>query len=289
VTTVAVLGTGIMGAPMARNLLAAGFGVRAWNRTAEKAEALAGDGAEVAGTPLEAATGADAVVTMLADGAAVEAAMNGPNGALAALDGAPWIQMSTIGVAATERLKATAAEREAPFVDAPVLGTKQPAEEAQLVVLASGPEDEHERCTPIFDAVGRNTLWLGHAGAGSRLKMVVNLWILSSVETLGEIVGLARALDVDPESFLGAIDGGPLSMPYAEVKGRAMIDGEFPPSFELALARKDAELVLEAAADLELPVAQAVAVQFRRAEEMGYGEEDMAAVARVSNPDGTPP
>ena len=287
-TTVAVLGTGIMGAPMARNLLAAGFGVRAWNRTAEKAEALTGDGAEVAGTPLEAATGADAVVTMLADGATVEAAMNGPDGALGALDGAPWIQMSTIGVAATERLKATAAEREVAFVDAPVLGTKQPAEEAQLAVLASGPEDEQERCTPIFDAVGRRTLWLGPAGMGSRLKMVVNLWILSSVEALGEIVGLARALGVDPENFLTAVEGGPLAMAYAEVKGRAMIDGEFPASFELSLARKDAELVLDAAADLELPVARAVAEQFRRAEDQGYGDQDMAAVARLSRADGAP-
>jgi 3-hydroxyisobutyrate dehydrogenase len=275
-----------MGAPMIRNLLSAGLSVRVWNRTREKAEALAKDGAEVAATPAEAASGADAVVTMLADGSAVEEAMNGGDGAFGALGGAPWIQMSTIGLAATERLKATAGEREALFVDAPVLGTREPAEQAQLVVLASGPDQARERCAPVFDAVGRKTMWVGEAGAGSRLKLVLNMWILSVVEGLGETIGLARALGVDPEGFFEAVEGGPLAMGYADVKGRAMIADEFPPSFALSLARKDAELVLEAAADLELPVARAVAEQLARAEEQGLGDEDMAALVRLSSPGG---
>ncbi len=273
-----------MGAPMIRNLLSAGLSVRVWNRTAEKAEALAEDGAEVAASPAEAASGADAVVTMLADGSAVEEAMNGGDGAFGSLDSAPWVQMSTIGLAATERLKATAGEREALFVDAPVLGTKEPAEQAQLVVLASGPEEARERCAPVFDAVSRKTMWVGEAGSGSRLKLVLNTWILSVVEGLGETIGLARALGVDPQGFFEAVEGGPLAMGYADVKGGAMIADEFPPSFALSLARKDADLVLEAAADLELPVARAVAAQLARAEEQGLGEEDMAAVARLSSP-----
>lgn len=273
-----------MGAPMVRNLLSAGLSVRVWNRTREKAEALAGDGAAVAATPAEAASGADALVTMLADGSSVEEAMNGGDGAFGTLGSVPWIQMSTIGLAATERLKATAGEREALFVDAPVLGTKEPAEQGQLVVLASGPEDAHERCTPVFDAVGRKTMWVGEAGAGSRLKLVLNTWILSVVGGLGETIGLARALDVDPQDFFDAVEGGPLAMAYADVKGGAMIADEFPPSFALSLARKDADLVLEAAADLELPVVRAVAAQLARAEEQGLGEEDMAAVARLSSP-----
>jgi 3-hydroxyisobutyrate dehydrogenase len=276
-----------MGAPMVGNLLSAGLSVRVWNRTREKAEALAEDGAEVAETPAQATSGADAVVTMLADGSAVEEAMNGSAGAFGALGSAVWIQMSTIGLAATERLKATAGEREALFVDAPVLGTKEPAEQAQLVVLASGPEEARERCAPVFDAVGRKTMWVGEAGAGSRLKLVVNTWILSVVEGLAETIGLSRALGVDPAGFFEAVEGGPLAMAYADVKGGAMIADEFlPPSFPLSLARKDADLVLEAAADLELPVARAVAEQLARAEEQGLGNEDMAAVARLSSPGG---
>ncbi len=284
-TTVAVLGTGVMGAPMARNLASAGFAVRAWNRTREKADAV--DGVEVADSPEEAASGAGAVITMLADAPAVEEAMTGGGGALSALDGAPWIQMSTIGLAGTERMKATAAEHEVAFVDAPVLGTKEPAEQAQLLVLASGPEDDdlRGRCQPLFDAVGQKTLWVGEAGAGSRLKLVLNSWLLTLVEGVAEAVALASSIGVDPERFLEAIEGGPLGVPYADLKGRAMIADEFPPSFALALARKDAELVLEAAADLELPFARAVTQQLRRAEAGGLGEEDMAAVARMLGPD----
>jgi 3-hydroxyisobutyrate dehydrogenase len=268
---------------MARNLAAGGHVVRAWNRTREKAEAIVGEGIEVADSPAEAADGADALITMLADAGAVEAAMTGGEGALAPLAGAPWLQMSTIGVSGTERLRATAAEQGATFVDAPVLGTREPAEQGELLVLASGPDDSELRakCEAVFERVGRRTLWLGEAGAGSRLKVVINAWLLTLVQGLGEAIALARAAGVDPERFLEAIEGGPLGVPYADLKGRAMVAGEFPASFALSLARKDAELVLEAAADLELPFARAVAEQLRRAEELGHGDEDVAAVARA--------
>src|SRR5262249_30862011 len=152
------------------NLQRAGFAVRAWNRTREKAEPLAADGAEVAGTPAEAADGADVVLTMLADGETVERVMT-DGGALAALPaGALWIQSSTVGVEATERLAALAAGRGVVFVDAPVLGTKQPAEDGKLVILASGPDEAQGRCTPIFEAIGQRTMWLGEAGLGTKLK-----------------------------------------------------------------------------------------------------------------------
>ncbi|MEJ7716694.1 MAG: NAD(P)-dependent oxidoreductase [Thermoleophilaceae bacterium] len=284
-STIAVLGTGTMGAPMARNLVSAGFAVRAWNRTRDKADAV--EGVEVAESPEEAASGADAVITMLADASAVEEAMTGGGGALPAIGGAPWIQMSTIGLAGTERMKATAAEHEVAFVDAPVLGTREPAEQAQLLVLASGPEDDdlRGRCEPLFDAVGQKTLWVGQAGAGSRLKVVLNSWLLTLVEGVAEAVALASSIGVDPERFLEAIEGGPLGVPYADLKGRAMIADEFPPSFALSLARKDADLVLEAAADLELPFARAAGEQLRRAEAAGHGDDDLAAVVRVLGPD----
>lgn len=278
--SVAVLGTGTMGAPMARNLRAAELEVRAWNRTRAKAEPLIDDGITIADTPAEAARGAGALITMLADGDAVAAAMGGSDGALAAMpEASTWIQMSTVGIGATEELAASAAECGVAFVDAPVLGTKEPAEQGQLLVLGSGPQGQRERCRPIFDAVGATTRWLGEAGAGNRMKIVLNGWLLSLTEALAETIALAEALGVDPTEFLETIDGGPVGAPYAQLKGRAMIDRSFEPSFPLRLALKDAELVGEAALrkELELPLLRIVADQLARAAELGHGDEDMAA------------
>lgn len=276
---VAMLGTGIMGLPMARRLLAAGVEVRAWNRTREKAQPLEADGARVAGSPAEAVHGAELVITMVADGDAVAATME-DGGALSAMsDGAVWLQMSTVGIAATEALQALADERGVAFVDAPVLGTKKPAEQGGLTVLASGPDEARERCRPVFDAVGSKTLWLGEAGAGTRMKLVLNNWVLSLVESLAETVALAESLAIDPRLFLETIEGGPYGPPSAALKGGAMVEREFPPSFPLSLALKDAGLVLEAAERkrLELPVTRAAQAQMRRAVEAGHGDEDMAA------------
>lgn len=210
--TVAVLGTGIMGGPMAANLISAGLDVRVWNRTREKADSLADRGVEVADTPAQAAAGAEMVLTMLADGDAVEKVMSGKDGALAPIDDdAVWLQMSTVGIDATERLSALAVDRGVAFVDAPVLGTRQPAEQGELMVLAAGPEAVRERCAPVFDAIGREVRWVGvQAGAGSRFKLVLNAWLLSLTETLSETIAFARALDIEPEQFLDAVDGGPL-------------------------------------------------------------------------------
>lgn len=278
-TEIAVLGTGIMGAPMARNLLAAGFGVRVWNRTTEKARPLADDGAAVADSPGEAASGADFLLTMLSDADAVaQAAAGGAIDSLA--EGGVWIQTSTVGVEGNERLAHLAAGRGVTYVDAPVLGTKEPAEQGQLVVLASGPREAEERCAPVFDAVGAKYAWLGEAGAGSRLKLVVNNWIAGLLGLLGETLALARATGVDPQSFLDTIQGGPLDSPYAQTKGKMMLDGEYPPSFTATLARKDVGLIMDAARSggLEPAIAGAVAAYFDSAIESGHGGEDMAAV-----------
>jgi hypothetical protein len=167
--TVAVLGTGIMGAAMARNLLAAGMEVRVWNRTPEKADPLAGDGAAVAASPAQATEGAEFMITMLSDTVAVEDAVG--EGVLSALgEGSVWIQTSTLGMEESARLAEMASQHGVAYVDAPVLGTRQPAEQGQLIVLASGPEGVRERCAPLFDAIGSTTLWLGEAGAGTRLN-----------------------------------------------------------------------------------------------------------------------
>ena len=284
-TTVALLGTGIMGAAMARNLLGAGVEVRAWNRSTEKAEPLADDGAAVVEDPTEAAQGADLLLTMLADADAIDEVVR--DGVLPALaEGAVWLQMSTVGEKGNATLAHLALENGVAYVDAPVLGTKAPAEQGQLVVLASGPEDVRERCEPVFGAVGGKTVWLGEAGEGSRLKLVVNNWIVGLLGVLAETVAFARATNVDPQKFLETIEGGPLGLPYAQMKGAMMIEEDFPTSFSAKLARKDATLVLEAAEarGLDLAVASAVAARFDEAIEAGHGEDDMAAVYEAAKP-----
>ena len=282
-TTVAFLGTGIMGAPMARNCAAAGLEVRAWNRTAEKARALADAGVTPVDTPAEAVRGADAVLTMLTDGAAVEAVMAGDGRALAAMDDdAVWLQMSTVGSAATERLAGLARERGVDYVDAPVVGTRQPAEAGELLVLASGPEEVRDRVAPVLDAVGRATRWVGdEPGPASRFKLVFNGWLVSLIESLSETLAFSRAVGIPPEEFLEAIDGTPMNVPYAQLKGKAMARMDFSEvAFPLRLAHKDARLVLEAAEaeGLELPLMRTAESQFARAEDEGHADEDLAAV-----------
>ena len=284
-TTVAVLGTGIMGAAMARNLIWAGAEVRAWNRSTGKAQPLAEDGAAVFEDPTEAAAGADFLLTMLSDADVIEEVVGG--GVLPALsEDAVWLQMSTVGEDGNERLARLAAENGVIFVDAPVLGTKAPAEQGQLVVLASGPEDVRGRCEPVFGAVGSKTVWLREAGEGSRLKLVINNWIVGLLGVLAETISFARATGVDPQKFLETIEGGPLGLPYAQMKGAMMIEEDFPTSFSARLARKDAGLVLDAAEarGLDMAVASAVAARFDEAIAAGHGEDDMAAVYTAARP-----
>lgn len=285
---VAVLGTGIMGGPMALNLRRAGLEVAVWNRTREKAEPLSREGAEVAETPGEAAADADVVLTMLSDWDAVESAMTGPDGALARMrQGSIWLQLSTIGVSGIERAAKLMAEGAGTLVDGAVSGTKEPAERGELLVLVAGPEAALDTCEPIFDAIGHKTVRLGEEpGSASAFKLVLNAWLIGFVESLAETVALARALGFEPELFLESIAGGPTDSPYAQLKGKAMADGEFPASFPLRLAHKDAVLVLQAAEahGLELPAVRATLRQFERAQELGLGDEDLAALAQAVRP-----
>jgi 3-hydroxyisobutyrate dehydrogenase len=271
---IAFLGTGIMGAPMARNIAQAGHAVTVWNRTREKAEAV--DGAAVADSPAEAVAGAEVVVTMLADGDAVEAVWNPCVDSVD--DGAIWWQASTVGIEATERLSAAAT---VPYVDAPVLGTKQPAEEAKLTVLASGPAEALDRLAPVFDAVAAKTVRLGEAGEGTRAKLVLNHWVLALTTATAETIGVARALDLDPQLFLD-VSGAPMDSPYAQLKGKLMLDDAVcdAVSFPLRLAHKDARLVVDAVPGAAL--AAFVEERYARASEAGLDDCDMAAIARVS-------
>jgi 3-hydroxyisobutyrate dehydrogenase len=284
---VAVLGAGgTMGLPMARHIAGAGMEVRAWNRTREKAEPLAKDRIQVADSAAGAVSGADIVLTILTDAQAVIDAMGGEEGALAATDGGSiWLQMTTIGIEGTERCATLAGQHDLVFVDAPVVGTKQPAEEGKLTVLASGPDEARERCEPIFDAIGQRTVWLGEAGTGTRMKLVINSWLLSLVEGLAETIAFAEGIGVDPSRFLETISGGPIDNPYAQMKGRMMVERSFEPSFKLELAAKDARLVVEAMErhDLELPMLETIRTQLAEAA-AEHGDRDMAATYLASAP-----
>ena len=285
--TVAVLGTGSMGAPIASNLLAAGFRVSVWNRTAARAAALVDGGARLASSPADAASNADVVLTMLTDGAAVEETMNGPGGVLEAMrPGSVWIQMATVGLDWTDRLIGLAAEHGVELVDAPVSGSDGPAREAKLIVLASGSEEARARVQAIFDAIGRETLWLGPAGQGTRMKLVLNNWLVAQVEAVAETVALTHALGLDPHLFPDAIDNAPLGSPYAVAKARAMISGEFSPGFALRLAFKDAGLALDAAEQLglSLPLTAALAPRWRQAIADGHADDDVSSVFAETMP-----
>ncbi|SDM28870.1 3-hydroxyisobutyrate dehydrogenase [Geodermatophilus siccatus] len=236
---VTVLGTGTMGAGMVRSLRRAGLPIRTWNRDTAKARALTDTGAEAFDSPAEAADGADVVLTMLLDADAVLDVVRQASPAA----GTVWLQTSTVGLEGADRTVAAARELDLVLVDCPVLGTKEPAEKGALVLLASGPEEVRDRLAPVLDALGSKTLWLGEAGAGSRLKMVCNAWLFMVTAGVAQSVALARGLGLDPRDFLAAIEGGPLDTPYAHLKAGLMLDGEYPVSFALTGAAKDARLI----------------------------------------------
>jgi 3-hydroxyisobutyrate dehydrogenase len=240
--TVTVLGTGTMGAGIVRSLRRAGLPVRMWNRDAAKAQALTDTGAQAFGSPAEAADGADAVLTIVFDAAAAIDVIRQAGPAR----GTVWLQCTTVGVDGAERTIEVARELGLALVDAPVLGTRQPAQEGKLTVLASGPDELRDRLAPVFDAIGSKTLWLGAAGNGSRLKMACNAWLLMVTAGVAQSIALARGLGLDPADFLAAIEGGAMDTPYAHVKGASMIKGEHPLSFGLTGATKDARLIREA-------------------------------------------
>ncbi|WP_370679791.1 NAD(P)-dependent oxidoreductase [Comamonas sp. GB3 AK4-5] len=276
--TIAVLGTGLIGAPMARNLRKRGFAVHAWNRTPSKAQALAIDGVQAFHHPQDAVRNADIIMTVLNDGASVHSAMQAA--APAVRQGAIWLQASTVGMEAIAMLAEQARQQGLVFYDAPVQGTRQPAELAQLIILASGPLTQRSAVQPVFDAIGKRTLWVAEqAGASSRLKLALNSWAFALTHGLAESLALAKALGVDPALVVDVVASGPMDSGYFQAKAAAMLAENYSTSFSIANAAKDARLVMEAAeqAGVQLDTAQAGLRRFERALTAGHGSKDMAA------------
>jgi 3-hydroxyisobutyrate dehydrogenase len=283
---VAVLGTGIMGTGMARSLLRSGLDVTVWNRSSGRAAPLAADGAQVAGTAAEAVAGVDVVITMLWDGDSVAGVMT--EALPAAPDGVLWAQTSTVSLHdAGDRLPALAAKHGARYVDAPVLGTRQPAEEGKLTVLAAAPQALRDPVEPVFGAIGARTVWVSERpGDGTRLKLVANSWVATIVAATAQSIALAQGLGLDPQAFLDMMKGSAVDAAYLHIKGEAIIAGQFTPSFAVDGAVKDTGLIAAAMREsgTDAALMDAVGQQYRKAAEAGHGEKDMAAVYRAFRP-----
>ena len=279
---VAVLGTGIMGAAMARRLIAAGQHTTVWDRSASATASLAEAGARVGASAREAVAGARVVITMLPTAEVVTSVMLDGGVAEALADSAVWAQMGTIGITGTKQ----AADRvgklrpDVLFVDAPVSGTKGPAESGQLLILASGPAAAEAIVRPAFAAIGRKTVWLGEAGQGSKLKLAVNAYMSTLIEGVAEALELAKRLGIDPSSLADAIEGGPLDAPIADAKLYKMEQSDYAPEFPLEWALKDVDLALAAVGSGDdLPLLAALSRQWHAAVSAGYGRSDVSAAA----------
>jgi 3-hydroxyisobutyrate dehydrogenase len=282
---VAVLGTGIMGAGMAQNLIKAGLDVTVWNRNPERARPLVDAGARAANDAAEAVAGADVVVTMLFDADATAEVMEWALPAVA--PEAVWVQTGTVGLDGTARLAALAQRHGVAFLDAPVLGTRQPAEQGTLTVLVGGPEALREKVAPVLDAIASRTIWVGeHPGDGHKLKLVANSYVAVLTAATAQAMALAEGLGLDPALFLDTLAGGSLDSAYLQLKARSILAGEYPTSFSVGGAAKDSGLIAAAMRDagVDSGVMQAVRDAFRRADDAGHGDKDMAAVVHAFRP-----
>lgn len=280
---VAFLGIGTMGHAMASRTLGAGIPTIVWNRNPEATSDLAGLGAEVARSPSDAARRAAIVVTMVTD-AEVVLAIARDQGMLTALaPGAIWVQMSTIGIAGIGRVE-TLVESERPdviLIDAPVSGSREPAQHGQLTVFASGPDAVRSRLEPLFDALGQRTLWVGSVGAASKLKLVVNAWLALAAEAVSTSVALAGRLGLDTETVVKALGGGPLVSPWQAAKLERIALGDFSAQFALSLALKDVHLALEAGGGDRFRALACLADEWQDVVDLGLGDSDLTVVARA--------
>ena len=280
---VAVLGIGAMGHGMAVSALRAGIPTIVWNRTRDATRDLAELGAEIAETAADAARRAAVVVTMVTNADAVISIAR-DHGMLAAMaPGAVWAQMSTIGVEGTDRVTAMAGDErpDVMFLDAPVSGSKDPAEHGQLTIFASGPGEARARVAPLFDALGQRTVWVGEAGAGTRLKLVNNTWLAFAAEAVAASAALARRLGLETETVVNALDGSPLVSTWQAAKLRRIADGEFSAQFALSLALKDVHLALQAAGDDRFAALACLADEWQQAVDQDLGEQDLTVMTRV--------
>jgi len=272
-----------MGHGMAASALRAGIPTIVWNRTTETTRDLAELGAEVAETAADAARRAGIVITMVTDTDAVMSIARDQGMLEALAPGSIWAQMSTIGVRGIEQVVALV-DKERPditFLDAPVSGSKDPAEHGELTIFASGSDEARASVTPLFDALGQRTIWVGPAGTGTRLKLVNNTWLAFTAEAIASSVALARRLGLATETVVDAVEAGPLVSGWQAAKLQRILKGDFSPQFALSLALKDVHLALEAVDDDQFAALGCLADEWQKVADDGLGDEDLTVVTRA--------
>jgi len=268
---------------MASSALRNGISTVVWNREPAVATLMADRGAEVAPSAADAVKGVDVVITMVTDTEAVTS-IAVDLGVLEALPpGAVWAQMSTIGVEGTTTVSSLVAKQrpDVLFLDAPVSGSKAPAEQGKLVIFASGSEQARPIVEAVFDAIGQRTVWLGPVGAGSRMKLVNNTLLAFSAEGVANSLALARRLGLDVRSVLNAFEGGPLISPWEAGKISRIEGNNYSPEFPLVLALKDVHLALEEADPERFTVLARLAREWEQIVDQGLGNEDVTVVTRA--------
>jgi 3-hydroxyisobutyrate dehydrogenase-like beta-hydroxyacid dehydrogenase len=281
---IAFLGLGIMGEPMAHNLLAAGFPVRVWNRTTARAQALLREGAVTAASPAEAVSGADFCVCMVADPPALDAVLDGERGALDALrPGATLVNMGTQAIAQIEGIAARCRELGLLFVDAPVTGSRSGAVEGSLTILAGAESKALERARPVLEKLGKTILHVGKPGDGTRAKLVLNLIQSGMLTVWAEGLALGKRLGLSPQRTLEVLEHSAGNAALFRYKGPFLMKRDFSTNFSLKLMHKDIQLALGEAARLgmDLPGSRSVAETFSEAMAAGLGEEDFVTIAKV--------
>jgi 2-hydroxy-3-oxopropionate reductase len=284
-TTIGFIGLGVMGAPMARNLLAADYEVVAWNRGAAPLEALVAAGARAGDGPAAVAAEADVLVTILSDDKAVRAVLGGPEGAIAAASpGALVIEMSTVSPALARELAAEATARGVDFLDAPVSGGDVGAQQGTLSIMVGGEGAAVERARPVFEVLGSRVTHVGAAGAGQIAKACNQVLVAVIFGGLAEALVLGSKLGADPARVLDAVGGGMAANRIMEVRRDNFLDHDFAPGFKVDLHHKDLEIALGAGGEVDAPLPLTAEVQqmFRELRAAGHGGEDDSALLRVA-------
>ena len=283
---VAFLGLGIMGRPMAANLVRAGFEVTVWNRTRERAEEFASEhGATVAATPAEAATRSQAAITMVPDTPEVESVLLGEDGVVEGMGaGGLCIDMSTIAPSASKEIAAQITERGLRFLDAPVTGSRPKAEDGTLTIMVGGSEEDFRRARHLFEAMGKLIVHVGPHGHGEMAKVINNTVAAINAAALGEALTMARAADLDLDALREVIGAGSGASAMLDLKAEPMIEHDFEPLFKLEHMLKDIRHCLNEARALgvELQLAEMAEKLYAEAAEQGLGQQDFAAVVTVA-------
>jgi 2-hydroxy-3-oxopropionate reductase len=278
------IGLGIMGSAMAANLVRAGFEVVVWNRSPEKGTPLAELGARVAPTPQAVIEACPVTFAMLADPAAAEAACFGANGVLEGITpGKGYVDMSTVDAATSRRIGAAVTARGGRFLEAPVSGSKKPAEEGTLVILTAGDRSLYDEAMPGLAKMGKKILFLGTAGNGANLKLVVNMVMGGMLAAFCEGLALGEKAGLHQTDILDVLDAGALANPMFRLKGELISRGEFPAAFPLKHMQKDLRLAVSLGDQFNQPLFAAAAANesFKRARGMGLGEEDFSALYKA--------